>query len=110
MTFQEVEQIRNAFLSKAPDRYYLHHPTISDRQGLKHGGVSLFNGSTDHSEKVASFSVKAVDGQRMSVTLIIEWNSYEFMEEHELCIELIERFVPSFREQLANHSSNKILS
>jgi hypothetical protein len=109
MTFQEVEQIRNAFLSKAPDSYYLHHPNL-DIRGFKYGGVSLFNGSTDHSEKVASFSVKAVDGQRMSVTLIIEWNSYEFIDEPELCIELIERFVPSFREQLANHSSNKILS
>ncbi len=106
MTYEEVEQIRKVFLSKAPERYYLHHPTISDRQGLKHGGVSLFSGTTDHSEKVASLQIKAFTGERMSATLIIGWNSYEFLEEPGLCLELIDRFVPTFQQQLESSSTH----
>jgi hypothetical protein len=101
MNIQEVENIRKAFLSKAPERYYYHQPNMTHR-GLKYAGIFLFDGASDSSKKVASFSVKAHDSESMMITIGIGWNTFEFLENPTLCLEIIKRFIPTFTEQLTN--------
>lgn len=94
MTLTEASEIRTLFLSKAPKEYYLTVPNIT-LHGMIHGGERLFDGVSDKSMMIASIGIKAIDGDRTSVTLYIGFNSYEFIDSPELCKELIERFVPN---------------
>lgn len=101
MTLQEVEEIRACFHSKAPKEYYMNAANI-ECNGVKYGGAHLFDGLFDNSKKLASLQVKAIDSENMSVTLFIGWNMYEFIELPNLCVELINRFVPVIQPELSS--------
>ena len=98
MTIQEVTQIVDLFKSKAPAPYYLESPKLN-MGCMKYSGISLFTGSGDKDEKVASLDIRGIDGEICTVYLLIGWNRYEFMENPDLCLELIDRFVPNLHIQ-----------
>lgn len=98
MTIQEVNQIVELFKSKAPAPYYLESPKL-EMHGIKYSGISLFTSSGDNAKPVASLDIRVIDGERCSVHLLIGWNRHEFMENPDLCLELINRFIPNLHTQ-----------
>jgi len=98
MTYEEVEEIKTAFESKAPSESFMYRYKPMDVKNefatVTLCGFSLFDGPEDNSLVVASIQVKGIKETNIfSVTLHIGKNEYQFIENAPLCKELIERFV-----------------
>lgn len=94
MTLQEAEALRNLFLSKAPKEYYIESPVLAHR-GTRHGGLSLFDGTFDSSTKVASLAFRELNGN-IEVTLYLGWDEYKFIENTEICKNIIQDYIPKY--------------
>lgn len=94
MNLQEMESIAQAFKDRVKGREELLYtmPNISFREGIVNGGLCIFDGPGDKAEKVASLLLEG-NGEIFLARLYIGLNSYEFIDNPQLCIELINRFV-----------------
>lgn len=100
MNLNDMQSIVDAFKAKAKDRPELlyDHGVISDNRNaeligeVRHGGLSIFDGEDDSSQKVASIHYQG-NGEVFCVTLHIGMNEFQFVENPSLCVELIERLV-----------------
>jgi hypothetical protein len=95
MNLEQITSIVEAFKARVGTQTELlyDHPIIGGRiQGLKYGGISIFDGPDGDAQKVASLGYEG-NGEVFQATLNIGWNEYKFIENPELCIELIKRYV-----------------
>jgi len=95
MNLEQITSIVEAFKSKVGTQKELlyDHPIIGGRiPGIKYAGISIFDGPDGDSQKIASLMYEG-NGDVFQATLIIGWNEYKFIENPELCIELIKRYV-----------------
>jgi len=94
MNLDQITSIFLAFNGKVEGREELlyTHPVINGRDGVKHGALSIFDGTGDNAQKIASLGYEG-NGEVFQATLNIGWNEFKFIENPELCIELINRFV-----------------
>ena len=96
MELSQAESLYNIFKSKAPEAYFIDaKPLVMG--SVTHKSVSLFDGIEGDAKKVASLGIKAIsipgDTTGCIVTLYVGNNEFEFVDNPELCEELINRFV-----------------
>lgn len=99
MNIQEAEEVLEIFYKKAPKEFFLDFPKIKHKN-VMHGGSRLFNGPHGEAQTVANLLIKAIDSDNVSLSLEIGPNVYTFLNNQDLCIELIQRCVPSFIPKL----------
>ena len=95
MNLEQITAIVEAFKARVGTQTELlyDHPIIGGTiPGVKYGGISIFDGPDMKSQKIASLGYEG-NGEVFQATLNIGWNEYKFIENPELCIELINRFV-----------------
>lgn len=95
MNLEQITSIVEAFKQKVGERVELLyvHPVIGGMiQGVKHGALSIFDGPDGDAQKIASLGYEG-NGEVFQATLNIGWNEFKFIENPELCIELINRLV-----------------
>ena len=106
MTLQEAEEIKQLFLSMAPESHYYIHPIFKDSNGIVKYSASLFTGPENSSMKIAVLSISTLIGSHSNDEVIVELfigdNSYRFLHNPELCKEIIKRFVPIKKVELGN--------
>jgi hypothetical protein len=88
MNITDANKIREKFLSKAPAEYYYHHAEMWKRKG-----ISLFNSTNNDGVKIASLSIFSVEDKNL-VSLWIGESEFHFREYPELCLEIIEKYIP----------------
>lgn len=93
MNSNQIQEIVMLFKSKAPAKNYMDACQIT-HNGIKYGGIHLFDGDKPDSQKIASLSIKGVNADLMSAELIIGPNIIEFVENYTLFIELLNRLIP----------------
>lgn len=93
MNSNQIQEIIRLFKSKAPDKNYMDACQVT-HNGIKYGGIHLFDGDKPESLKIASLSIKGVNADLMSAELMIGPNTIEFVENHSLFMELLNRLVP----------------
>lgn len=93
MNSNQIQEIVMLFKSKAPAKNYMDAFQFPHND-IKYGGIHLFDGDKPDSQKIASLSFKSVNDDSMSVELIIGFNTIEFIENHSLFMELLNKLVP----------------
>jgi hypothetical protein len=102
MNLEQITAIFEAFKARVGTQTELlyDHPIIGGTiPGVKHGALSIFDGTDGDAQKIASLGYEG-NGEVFQATLIIGWNEYKFIENPELCIELINRFVQVPQKQI----------
>lgn len=94
MELQHLTSIVEAFKSKVGNESDLlyDHPVISGNYGVRHGGLTIFDGAGPDASKIASLRYDG-NGKIFTATLIVGLDEYSFVENYQLCLELIDRLV-----------------
>lgn len=101
MTLKNTEELKELFLSKAPDSHYYIVPAQKNYKGTIDYQAFLFNGSGKEAEKLASLVITAYDEWGNTIVEIyIGNNRYIFSENPNFCKEIINRFVPEFNKEI----------
>ena len=107
MTIQEAEEIKQLFLSKAPESHYYIPPIFNPYNGVVNYSAGLFTGYEDTSIKIAGLSISTMIGPQSNGEIVVELfihdNSYRFLHNPELCKEIIERFIPIQNARLGEY-------
>lgn len=106
MTLQEAEEIKQLFLSRAPESHYLIPPIFNAYNGIVNYSANLFTGPEDLSMKVGGLSITTMIGPHSNREIIAELfigdNSYRFLHNPGFCKEIIERFIPQTHLKLSS--------
>jgi hypothetical protein len=96
MNLEQITAIVEAFKSRVGTQTELLYNSPIIRGIIGERGInvsySIFDGPDMKANKIASLYYEG-NGELFHATLIIGWNEYSFVENSELCIELINRFV-----------------
>jgi hypothetical protein len=94
MNITDANKIREKFLSKAPAEYYYHH--IEQNHDIKqkgYSGITLFNSKNFDGKQISSIGFSS-DDDNILVMMWIGSNLFNFVDYPELCLEIIEKYIP----------------